>query len=121
LANDQFQPPFSLSWSHYVFLIGLKEPQFSEKSIHADSRADVRLFDGSGLRQCPVTLVATGGMSGNPVTFTVVSGPGSLTGSVLAVNGAGTIVIAADQQGNTNCLAAPEVRALKTRCAAKSD
>jgi hypothetical protein len=60
----------------------------------------------------PVTLVATGGASGNPVTFSIVSGPGSLSGaskSLLTVTGAGTIVIAANQAGNTNYSAAPQV------------
>jgi predicted nuclease of restriction endonuclease-like (RecB) superfamily len=35
LANDQSQPPFSLSWSHYVFLIGLKEAERSFYEIEA--------------------------------------------------------------------------------------
>jgi DNA-binding beta-propeller fold protein YncE len=60
----------------------------------------------------PITLSATGGASGNPVTFSISSGPGSLSGtnnSVLTVTGAGTIVIAANQAGNTNYAAAPQV------------
>jgi DNA-binding beta-propeller fold protein YncE len=59
-----------------------------------------------------ITLSATGGASGNPVTFTISSGPGSLSGtnnSVLTVTGTGTIVIAANQAGNTNYAAAPQV------------
>jgi hypothetical protein len=59
-----------------------------------------------------IPLVATGGASGNPVVFSVLSGPGSVSGpngSILNVNGAGTIVVAADQAGNTNYSAAPEV------------
>jgi len=57
----------------------------------------------------PITLSATGGASGNPVTFTLISGPGILTGDVLTVTGAGTIVVAADQKGSVNYSAAPEV------------
>ena len=57
----------------------------------------------------PITLTATGGASGNPVTFSVLSGPGSITGSVLTVTGAGTIVIAANQASDTDYLAAPQV------------
>ena len=61
----------------------------------------------------PLTLSATGGGSGNAVTFSVVSGPGSFgTGSssnVLTVTGAGAIVIAADQAGNGNYNAAATV------------
>jgi sugar lactone lactonase YvrE len=59
----------------------------------------------------PITLAATGGASGNLVVFTIVSGPGSITGSTLTVTGAGTIVIAANQAGNTNYAAATQVTA----------
>jgi choice-of-anchor A domain-containing protein len=57
----------------------------------------------------PITLTATGGASGNPVTFTYVSGPGSLSGtngSVLTVTGPGTIQVQACQAGNTDYTAA---------------
>jgi sugar lactone lactonase YvrE len=49
----------------------------------------------------PIPLVATAS-SGLPVTFQVLSGPGSLTdnGKMLSVNGAGTIVVEATQSGN---------------------
>jgi sugar lactone lactonase YvrE len=60
----------------------------------------------------PITLSATGGASGNPVIFRIVSGPGSLSGtnnSVLTITGWGTIVIAANQAGNTDYAAAPQV------------
>jgi hypothetical protein len=64
----------------------------------------------------PITLNATGGASGNPVTFSIVSGSafGSLSGtnnSTLTVTGAGTIMIAANQAGNTNYFAATQVTA----------
>jgi len=57
----------------------------------------------------PITLTATGGASGNPVTFTYVSGPGSLSGtngSTLTVTGAGSIVVQACQAGNVDYTAA---------------
>jgi hypothetical protein len=57
----------------------------------------------------PITLVATGGASGNPVTFSIVSGPGTVAGSTLTVTGVGTIVVAANQAGNANYSAAPQV------------
>ncbi len=59
-----------------------------------------------------VPLAATGGGSGNPVTFTVASGPGSIaTGSNnLVVSGTGNIVIDANQATNQNYLAAPQVQ-----------
>jgi hypothetical protein len=60
----------------------------------------------------PITLSATGGASGNPVIFSILSGPGSLSGtnnSVLSITGWGTIVIAANQAGNKVYPAAPQV------------
>lgn len=57
----------------------------------------------------PITIVATGGASGNPVVFSVLSGPGTVSGNVLTVTGVGTIVVAADQAGNSTYSAAPEV------------
>ena len=62
----------------------------------------------------PITLTATGGASGNPVIFSIVSGPGTLSGtnnSTLTVTGAGTIVIAANQAGNASYSAATQVTA----------
>jgi hypothetical protein len=47
--------------------------------------------------------------SGLPVTFSVVSGPATISGSLVTLTGAGVIGLAADQAGNANFLAAPEV------------
>jgi sugar lactone lactonase YvrE len=57
----------------------------------------------------PITLVATGGASGNAVAFSVVSGPATVSGSTLTITGAGTVVVAANQTGNTNYAAATQV------------
>jgi sugar lactone lactonase YvrE len=57
----------------------------------------------------PITLVATGGASGNPVVFTILSGPGTIIGSTLTVTGVGTIQVAANQAGNVNYTAATQV------------
>jgi sugar lactone lactonase YvrE len=56
----------------------------------------------------PITLSATA-TSGLPVTFTVKSGAATLSGNMLTVTGAGSVVIAADQAGNTLWQAAAEV------------
>src|SRR5580698_3633284 len=56
----------------------------------------------------PITLTATA-TSGLAVTYTVKSGPGSVSGSTLTVNGSGTIVVEADQAGNSNWAPAPPV------------
>jgi RHS repeat-associated protein len=57
----------------------------------------------------PITLSATGGASGNAVTFSVVSGPATVSGSTLTITGAGTIVVAANQAGNGSYSAAAQV------------
>jgi subtilase family serine protease len=57
----------------------------------------------------PYTLKATGGASGNPVVFSLVSGPAKLSGLKLTITGAGTVVVAANQAGNARFAAAPEV------------
>src|ERR1035441_6815558 len=56
------------------------------------------------------TLSATGGASGNSVVFSVVSGPAYIAnGNWLEITGVGTVVVAADQAGNSSYAAAPEV------------
>jgi sugar lactone lactonase YvrE len=54
------------------------------------------------------TLSATGGGSGNPVLFSRVSGPGSVSGNTLTITGVGTVVVAANQAGNSSYSAAPQ-------------
>jgi sugar lactone lactonase YvrE len=56
----------------------------------------------------PITLSASS-TSGLTIAFTVVSGPATLTGSTLTITGAGTVVVAANQAGNTNYSAATQV------------
>ncbi|BET59095.1 fibronectin type III domain-containing protein [Geobacter sp. 60473] len=57
----------------------------------------------------PLTLGAAA-TSGLPVSFTVTSGPGSLSGTTLTITGAGSIVVTASQAGNANYNAAPVVQ-----------
>ena len=58
----------------------------------------------------PITLSASAS-SGLGVTFSVVSGPGSVPAgsNLLTITGTGTVVVAANQSGNGNYLAAPQV------------
>jgi hypothetical protein len=61
----------------------------------------------SGLTQ---TLTATGGGSSQPLTFTVPSGPGNITGgNILNITGPGDIVVKASQDGDATHNAAPDV------------
>ncbi len=57
----------------------------------------------------PISLSATGGGTGNPVIFSVLSGPGYISGNTLVVTGVGTIAVAANQAGNADYSAAPQV------------
>jgi hypothetical protein len=56
----------------------------------------------------PITLSASAS-SGLAVAFNVVSGPATISGSTLTITGAGTVVVAANQAGNTNYAAATQV------------
>ncbi len=56
-----------------------------------------------------VTLSATGGGSGNEVTFAVTEGPATISSGVLSFNGAGSVTITASQTGNANYEAAATV------------
>jgi len=56
-----------------------------------------------------VLLTATAS-SGLPVSYTVVSGPGKITGNVLSFTGEGEVIIQANQPGNENYLPADSVQ-----------
>jgi sugar lactone lactonase YvrE len=56
----------------------------------------------------PITLSATA-TSGLPVTFSIRSGPGQISGNALTITGPGTIVVAANQTGNASYMPAPQV------------
>ncbi len=56
----------------------------------------------------PITLSATA-TSGLAVKFSVVSGPATVSGATLTITGGGTVVVAANQSGNTTYAAAPQV------------
>ena len=56
----------------------------------------------------PVSLSATA-TSGLAVTFSVVSGPGTISGSALTITGAGTVVVAANQSGSASYAVATQV------------
>lgn len=56
----------------------------------------------------PITLAASGGSSGNAVTFSV-TGPATLRGNTLTITGAGTVTVTASQAGSTNYTAATSV------------
>lgn len=65
---------------------------------------------GEPMTTATVNLAATGGDSGNPVTYAVTAGPGQITGgTILHFTGAGEVEITAMQDGGVNHLPAPPV------------
>ena len=59
----------------------------------------------------PFTVSATGGASGNPVTFVAAGSctSGGTNGSTITINGAGPCTVTASQAGDSNYNAAPDV------------
>jgi hypothetical protein len=55
----------------------------------------------------PLTATASSGL---PVSFVLISGPASLTGSTLSIGAQGSVVVQADQPGDSAYLAAPSVQ-----------
>ena len=56
-----------------------------------------------------VGLAATGGGSGNPVTFAIAGGPGTITGDTnLSFTGVGDVIVVASQAGNDDYFPAPD-------------
>ena len=95
-----------------------------QRGLVRDALADIGAFElGARLSQAitfaplapvtfgvaPITLAATSS-SGLAVTYTVVSGPGTLSGNTLTVTGGGSIVVQADQPGDFNFFPAPAVQ-----------
>lgn len=74
-------------------------------SVTRDKGAQTITFANPGDQQATATvnLSATGGASGNAVTFAVTSGPASISGgNVLSFTGAGSVTITASQAGNSD-------------------
>ena len=76
----------------------------------ASQTIDFPVSDPVPYGSMPITLPAFGGGSGNPVTLSVVSGPGTLNGNTLTFTGIGSIVVEADQAGNANYFSAAPVQ-----------
>jgi hypothetical protein len=56
-----------------------------------------------------LTISPPSASSGLPVTLSVLSGPATISGSTVTFTGTGTVILAADQVGNANYLAASQV------------
>ncbi len=56
----------------------------------------------------PDFLVSATSSSGLPVSFSIVSGPATISGNTVHITGAGTVMVRASQTGDTNYNAAPD-------------
>jgi Divergent InlB B-repeat domain len=57
----------------------------------------------------PAFSVSATASSGLPVTFSIVSGPATISGSTVTITGVGTVTVRASQAGNANYNPAPDV------------
>jgi sugar lactone lactonase YvrE len=57
----------------------------------------------------PLSITPPLASSGLPVTLSVLSGPATISNNMLTLTGTGEVILAADQPGNSNFLAADEV------------
>jgi len=57
----------------------------------------------------PFAVAAPTASSGLPVALSIKSGPATISGNTVTITGAGTVVLAANQAGDANYAAAPEV------------
>ncbi len=64
---------------------------------------------GKTLGDAPFNVSATGGASGQPVTFSIVSGPATIAGNTVTLTGAGDVTVRASQAGNADYFAATDV------------
>jgi Concanavalin A-like lectin/glucanases superfamily/MBG domain len=85
-------------------LVAIEEPQptILEQSITFDSISDKTFNDA------PFNLNATASSS-LPVSFTITSGPATVSGNTVTITGAGSVTIRADQAGNVGFHPAPPV------------
>lgn len=81
---------------------GLRVFTSASQTIAFDSVADKTYGD-------PPFSLSASASSGLPVTFTVVSGPASLSSGRLSITGAGVVLVRASQTGNASFNPAPDV------------
>jgi formylglycine-generating enzyme required for sulfatase activity len=79
-------------------------------TVSRDKASQTISFDAitDQLANASIDLAASGGTSGNPVTFSVTA-PGQLSGNTLTFTGAGSVTVTANQAGNATHHAADPV------------
>ncbi len=68
----------------------------------APQRVTVEAVGEKKLGDPPFSLISTGGGSGNPIIFSLISGRALLNGAEISMTGVGTVTIRASQAGNDN-------------------
>ena len=101
--------PYTTSCSGAVGANYSISPVSGSFTVNKASQTFSHWYNSSTAYGTPVTLSATAS-SGLTVAYTVSSGPGSISnGTTLTPTGVGTIVVAANQAGNTDYMAATQV------------
>lgn len=123
LSNDPVYFGRSKPWNFppYRFFTGLLDDvRVYDRALSATEASELYLSEitqnisfgaiPNMLTTDSVTLTATGGGSGNPITFVVTSGPGVISnGNMLSFTGPGLVTITASQLGSASYLPAEDV------------
>jgi hypothetical protein len=85
-------------------IVGLSNSTFSISSSESNAAKQTLIFNeikDKTFGEIPFTISAIAS-SGLPITFSVISGPATISGNIITLTGAGTIIVKALQAGNAN-------------------
>lgn len=85
-------------------IVGLSNSTFSISSSESNAAKQTLIFNeikAKTFGEIPFTISAIAS-SGLPITFSVISGPATISGNIITLTGAGTIIVKALQAGNAN-------------------
>jgi len=93
-----------LDWLSSELVPNKQDPPYYMLAVRGALKVQRITFNGPaticyGDPPLDLSTITAGGGSGNPVTFTLVSGPASLSGSTLTFTGGGNVVVQASQSG----------------------
>jgi hypothetical protein len=106
LAYDGSNTPPTNAGSYQVTAM-ISDPNYSGQTFgtlyvaRANQTINFGSLSNKTVGDAPFALSATA-TSGLPVSFNIVSGPASITGNILTINGPGTVVVRASQTGDAN-------------------
>lgn len=85
-------------------IVGLSNSTFKISSSGSNAAKQTLIFNeitDKTFGATPFTISATAS-SGLPITFSIVSGPATISGNIITLTGAGIVVVKASQAGNAN-------------------